>query len=295
MKTLYSKALIVFLAFFCIGFASFGQATLIQPTDGNGIFSKHTSTVASDAAVTLPTSGTGTRLMWIPRKSALRAGTVTGTQWDAGSIGLYSNAQGYNAIASGQSSVAIGTTVTASHANSMAIGNSATTTAANQMMAKFTGGYTFYSGVNASNVAVGVTLVANGNSWASVSDSTKKENFIASDGESVLKSISQMRVGTWNYKGQNARTYRHWGVMAQDFYKHFGKDKIGTIGDDVTIASADFDGVVFAALKALEERTRKMQEEMAIIRKQNDRLEEANDELKEKIEKMEGAILQTKP
>ena len=43
--------------------------------------------------------------------------------------------------------------------------------------------------------------------------------------------------------------------MAQDFYHHFGTDKHGTIGSDTLIATADFDGVSFAAIKALEARS----------------------------------------
>lgn len=35
-----------------------------------------------------PTSGAGTRLMWIPSKKALRVGNVTATQWDTDSVGV---------------------------------------------------------------------------------------------------------------------------------------------------------------------------------------------------------------
>lgn len=55
-----------------------------------------------------PTSGAGTRMMWIPTKAAFRAGTVTGTEWNDVSIGTNSFAFGYNAKASGGNSVAMG-------------------------------------------------------------------------------------------------------------------------------------------------------------------------------------------
>ncbi len=45
-------------------------------------------------AGTTPTSGAGTRLMWIPAKAAFRAGAVTGTQWDDASIGLNTTVAG---------------------------------------------------------------------------------------------------------------------------------------------------------------------------------------------------------
>lgn len=48
-----------------------------------------------------PVSGAGTRMMWIPDKAAFRVGEVTGTHWDADSIGTWSFVGGgYNNIAS---------------------------------------------------------------------------------------------------------------------------------------------------------------------------------------------------
>lgn len=67
-----------------------------------------------------PASGPGTRLMWIPAKSAFRAGTVTGTGWDNASIGTNSVAMGTDAIASGIGAVAVGS-------NNAATGNQAST------------------------------------------------------------------------------------------------------------------------------------------------------------------------
>ena len=45
--------------------------------------------------------------------------------------------------------------------------------------------------------------------------------------------------------------------MAQEFYNAFGNDGIGTVGNDTTIASADFDGINLIAIQALEKRTNK--------------------------------------
>ncbi len=69
-----------------------------------------------------PTSGAGTRIMWIPNKSAFRVGTVTGTQWDNSNIGNKSFSSGYNSIASGLYSTAMGYGANASNGNSVAIG-----------------------------------------------------------------------------------------------------------------------------------------------------------------------------
>ncbi|MEJ2187540.1 MAG: tail fiber domain-containing protein, partial [Gemmatimonadota bacterium] len=70
-----------------------------------------------------PASGAGTRMMWYPEKAALRAGGVDGTQWDAGSIGIYSTAFGIDAVASNNSSFAAGLGPTASGAASTALGD----------------------------------------------------------------------------------------------------------------------------------------------------------------------------
>ena len=56
----------------------------------------------------LDVSGAGTRLVWAPKKAALRAGTVTGSQWDDANIGVGSVALGQDTIASGALSLAGG-------------------------------------------------------------------------------------------------------------------------------------------------------------------------------------------
>jgi uncharacterized coiled-coil protein SlyX len=43
--------------------------------------------------------------------------------------------------------------------------------------------------------------------------------------------------------------------MAQEWFAAFGHDGIGTIGNDTTLSSADVDGVLCIAVKALEKRT----------------------------------------
>ncbi|WP_304232568.1 hypothetical protein [Jiulongibacter sediminis] len=52
---------------------------------------------------TAPMNGDGTRLMWIPSRSAFRVGTISNgsNSWDADSVGLFSFATGYNTKAKG--------------------------------------------------------------------------------------------------------------------------------------------------------------------------------------------------
>lgn len=75
---------------------------------------------------TIPATGEGTRFMWYPGKAALRAGTVTSTQWDDSNIGNYSTAMGFTTTASGYSSMAMGSGTTASHDLSTAMGSGTT-------------------------------------------------------------------------------------------------------------------------------------------------------------------------
>lgn len=90
-------------------------------------------------------SGPGTRLFFNPNKSAFRAGTIDGTQWNDVNIGNNSTALGNNTMASGNQSIAFGdgaiasgefsiaggqlTQATAPHA--IALGNEALATAEN--------------------------------------------------------------------------------------------------------------------------------------------------------------------
>lgn len=80
--------------------------------------------VGLDASTTeiLPVEGPGARLLWYPFKEALRAGEVSGDQWNAVNIGNFSVAFGRNTVASGQASTALGEGATASGLGSMAVG-----------------------------------------------------------------------------------------------------------------------------------------------------------------------------
>jgi Head domain of trimeric autotransporter adhesin len=115
----------IFIFFFLLStISAFGQSSvLIEPNANNGIFSKNATTVSfSPGSVSLPASGAGTRLMWIPSKSAFRVGTVEGTQWNADSIGTWSFATGYDAIASGRGTTSMGNSSIARGAYSTCIG-----------------------------------------------------------------------------------------------------------------------------------------------------------------------------
>ena len=80
------------------------------------------SLLANGTSGTTPTSGSGTRLMWIPAKGAFRAGGVSNTDWDDTNIGSYSTAVGYTTAAIGDYSFAAGYSSGALGLGAVAIG-----------------------------------------------------------------------------------------------------------------------------------------------------------------------------
>ncbi|MBO2011674.1 tail fiber domain-containing protein [Hymenobacter negativus] len=294
----------------------------------------------------IPASGAGLRLMWHPYKAALRAGEVSGAQWDDANVGFYSQAFGNNvtassfatfasgdgSTASGTASTAMGSNNTASGTGSVALGaantasgfcslaagytcraagqgavalgyrtnalndysvalgqrsssngftgtfvaadasstNTFTSTASNQFAARYVGGYRLFTNINAN---IGVQIAAGGNSWTVISDSTKKERVVLADGNRFLERINRLRLGSWNYRGQDPGTMRHYGPMAQDFYQAFGRDAVGRIGNDSTINQADFDGVNLIAIQALYRQVLALQQENARLREQVRRID----------------------
>ncbi len=104
-----------------------GATDAISNTNVGGFYSQNPMIVGSDpGSLPLPVSGAGTRLMWVPEKSAFRVGTLDGAQWDADSIGTWSFASGYNSKAKGLLSTALGGSTTASGDNSTALGTNTT-------------------------------------------------------------------------------------------------------------------------------------------------------------------------
>lgn len=102
----------------------------IQNINSGGFWSAHPTGVLSFATdenypPTAPVSGAGTRLMWIPGRSAFRVGTIgyTNNQWDAANIGIFSVAMGYNTLSSGVYSTAFGQNTQATGNTSTAFGD----------------------------------------------------------------------------------------------------------------------------------------------------------------------------
>jgi uncharacterized coiled-coil protein SlyX len=219
--------------------------------------------------------------------------------------GFCSNTIGYTDSAMGQGCVALGYRMLAREDYSVAIGyrgraihegalvlsdasslsatlsSYTTSSAANQLTARYAGGYRLFTN---DDMNIGVSLLANDNSWNIISDSTKKDRFLVADGSAMLLKLRDMRLGSWNYKNQHKAGLRHYGPMAQDFYAAFGKDAYGTIGNDTTINQANLEGVLMIMVKALEQRTADQGAEINALKDNNKKLTEqlaAADKMKE--------------
>lgn len=251
--------------------------------------------------------------------------TASGT--NSFSMGYFTAANGEESLAFGMSATAgdeahaVGYAVSATGFRSNAFGNYVSTNnkagafaigdleglnvindTDNQMAMRFAGGYKLYT---SPDLSTGAYMNGGDNSWSTISDRRKKENFAAIDGEAFLKKISKFNLTSWNYKGQDAKVHRHYGPMAQDFYAAFGKDEYGTIGNDTTINQADMEGVSFTAIQALVKRTEELQKknetlekEVSALKGQNTTIINENSQLKAelsgRIEAIETELSKTK-
>ncbi|MEP7336260.1 MAG: hypothetical protein ABI977_00720, partial [Acidobacteriota bacterium] len=97
------------------------SGSLVQFTPTNGFV-----VGGSIDSGSIPATGSGTRMMWYPNKTAFRAGTLsnggTSTYWDDSNIGVGSVALGQDTLASGATAFAMGFNAKATNDASAAIG-----------------------------------------------------------------------------------------------------------------------------------------------------------------------------
>lgn len=110
------------------------------------------------------------------------------------------------------------------------------------------------------------------------------------NGEEVLQKFSNINFSSWNYKQQDPALYRHYGVMAQDFYAAFGQDSYGTIGNDTTVNPVDMIGIDMTAIKALEKRTTELRLQNQQLKTQNEKLAMQNGKLEMLLQQMEQRL-----
>jgi hypothetical protein len=159
-------------------------AVLINGTDGF----VSTGTLGSGA---IAPSGSGIKMFWNPRKAAIRAGRVNGTEWDDTNIGTYSTAFGNRTTASGSTSTAFGTDTRASGTFSTAFG--VATTASGGSSTAFGEGTTAFGGESTAfgegTLAFGRVSSAFGAFTEAIGDFSTafgRQNFSRSYGETAL-------------------------------------------------------------------------------------------------------------
>jgi len=121
--------------------------------DDGGIIAKGTF----GSGTTIPSMGSGTRMVWYPKKAAFRAGYAYSTYWDSAYIGDYSVAFGYKTKANGGYSSAFGYNSRASGYNAFATGSQCIATG----NGSFTTGYSNYA-TGQCSVAMGQSSQATG-------------------------------------------------------------------------------------------------------------------------------------
>ena len=214
--------------------------------------------------------------------------------------GNFGVAIGLQNSASGQFSVAIGKNArTANRQGAIVIGDAAASfssdsvyaTANNQFVVRAAGGIRMISSANANPANVGsrgavtgVEVAAGGGAWSSISDRASKENFLAIDGEDVLRRLRGVPVTSWNYKTQDG-SIRHLGPMAQDFHAAFGLGE-----SERLINTVDIDGINMVATQALEARTSAQARRIEALEASNSALQAQNAELRARLERLEALL-----
>lgn len=244
---------------------------------------------------------------------ALGLNSMASGKWSS-AMGRFNTASGQSSFAIGNNSNtvamytgSIGNSNTVRSPNSIAIGNKITIPAGfdgsivlgdniagrdingyltkNSLTGRFAGGVRFYT---SSDLQRGIGISGNDNSWSTISDSTKKENYLPVNGTDFLNRISTMKLGSWNYKGQDPKDFRHYGPMAQEFNQHFGKDQLGKIGNDTLINQSDLAGVTLIALQALIKENRGNMAQVKQLENQITALQQNNEKLKSELSALQN-------
>jgi hypothetical protein len=216
--------------------------------------------------------------------------------------GQYSIAAGLSNTASGGASVALGVGVTASGDNTTAMGVHASTnghagsfvygdtsmaaigtiveaTAPNQFVVRAAGGFRFRT---AGDLSTGCDLPTGSGTWACTSSRSMKDRVSAVDVDELLVRLRTVPVNIWGYINEPGNV-RHIGPFAEDFHAAFG---LGV--SDTAIGLQDIDGVNFAAIQALDARTRAQLDRDAAYQARIAELERQVAELRKAVEMLIG-------
>jgi len=263
--------------------SAIGSYTIASGDFSTALGNTTTASGSNSTAMGISTLASGNSSTAMGQSTTASGNISTATGLNTTASGTFSFTTGVSTTASGNYSTAMGTRVSTNNfEGSFIIGDRSSgnnvhnSSAENQMTMRFAGGYRLFTN---SNADVGALLDAGANSWTTISDSTKKENFVYPDGEQFLNNLSKLKLGSWNYKSQNPGVYRHYGPMAQEIFRYFGKDELGTIGNDTTLSTADMDGIIMICLQTLEKRTSELLQATEKISKLEEIIAAQNDKI----------------
>jgi hypothetical protein len=267
------------------GTFAFGDQTVVSGTDAAGFGASNivSGTASFAAGASNHACGFGSVTIGFTNTTgSIGAGGACSAGNGQGAVAI-----GYRVTADGDYSVAIGHRASADgHDGVFVIGDQSTTdsveaTANNQFMARYAGGYQFRTNAT---LTTGCNLPAGSGVFSCASSRTLKENFAGVNGEDVLARIRGIPVNTWNYIAEG-RQSRHLGPFAEDFSAAFG---LGT--DNRAIGLLDIDGVNFAAVKALEQRTATLQDQLAARDAEVAQLRARQNDSDRRIAELEAAV-----
>ena len=123
------------------------------------------------------------------------------------------------------------------------------------------------------------------------SQTSKKENLQAVNGEKFLQKINKFQLSSWNYEGE--KNVRYYTPSAKKIFATFGSDGMGNIGNDSIINVMNFASINFIAIKALEQRTQELKSTQDELQKTQQLLQQESSkvmDLQMQIDKMQSSL-----
>lgn len=205
--------------------------------------------------------------------------------------GNYSMALGRGSSAAGNYAVAMGRDASAANNGSFVFtdGNSGTVTSStiNQITLRFTNDITLFTNSGSSN---GRRLQGGQSSWGSVSDKNLKTKILELNPKQVLDKLSKLDIFSWSYIGYADVGIRNYGPMAQDFYKLFGEDELGTFGSETTINFVHLSSLGIVGIQALKEKVTQNNIKISELETKNQEYREKLERLRNLKEKLESKV-----
>lgn len=281
------------------GFASFafGDQMTVTGTDAAGFGGSSTvsGTVGFSAGASNTCSGFACTTLGYTNRAAGQGSVAIGYRTIAEAN--YSVALGHRATTCTGTNIALADIVagqcpSGARSGAMTFSDASTTnyigaSANNQFNVRAAGGYRLFT--NAS-LTLGVSLSASGNAWNVISDRAMKERFAEIDGEALLQRISLLPIHTWRYTDEEDTRIRHIGPVAQDWQALIA-GPLDLNDEDRTINQGDYDGVNLAAIKALAERTGRLDTENAELRAELAQLKHERLAQAERLQQLESMVL----